>query len=241
MFDAMALPRISTAQLEDFTGLMRRLWRGETIAAHDGPAGRWPYLRLDGIEGLHIPMGLVAFGPRSLALAGRTFDQVVLHTFFTDETTARCVRAVKDAAEMAGRDPESVQLWSCFATVADHVPPDLQVRKTVGRLAAYLQGYGDLLVRTNGWDPAVLERFRADEVVGSITGSIDGQATDEQLAHIAELIPDEWLAPMAKGSPAECVAAIRNQFDLGCDGVILHGASPDEFVPVLTEYASDDR
>ena len=31
-------------------------------------------------------------------------------------------------------------------------------------LATYLQGYGDLLVSTNKWDPAVLERFRADAV-----------------------------------------------------------------------------
>ena len=32
---------------------------------------------------------------------------------------------------------------------------------TVGRLATYLQGYGDLLVETNRWDPAVLERTSA--------------------------------------------------------------------------------
>jgi len=41
----------------------------------------------------------------------------VLHTYFTDETTARCVRTVKDAAEQAGRDPDDVKVWSCFATV----------------------------------------------------------------------------------------------------------------------------
>ena len=34
-------------------------------------------------------MGLTAFGPNSLALGGRCFDEVVLHTFFTDETTKR--------------------------------------------------------------------------------------------------------------------------------------------------------
>ena len=162
MFDAMGLPHITTAQMEDFVGIMRRLWQGEMILGHDGPAGSWPYLNLDAVEGLDIPMGLVAFGPNSLALGGRAFDQVVLHTFFTDETTARCVRAVKDAAEQAGRDPKSVKVWSCFATVGDHVPPDLRLKKTVGRLSSYLQGYGDLLVRTNGWDPSVLERFRAD-------------------------------------------------------------------------------
>ena len=56
------------------------------------PAGSWPYLNLDGIEGLDIPLGLVAFGPNSLKLGGRAFDQIVLHTFFTDETTARVVQ-----------------------------------------------------------------------------------------------------------------------------------------------------
>ena len=33
-----------------------------------------------------------------------------------------------------------------------------------------------------------------------------------------------------------CVAAIRGQLDLGCDGVILHGATPHELDPILAEY-----
>jgi probable F420-dependent oxidoreductase len=238
MFDAMGLPHVTTAQMEDFAGVMRRLWAGEMILGHDGPAGKWPYLNLDGVEGLDIPLGLVAFGPNSLALGGRAFDQVVLHTFFTDETTTRCVRAVKDAAEQAGRDPDAVKVWSCFATVGDHIAPDIRLKKTVGRLATYLQGYGDLLVRTNRWDPAVLARFRADDLVANFQGAIDGKATTAQLEHIATLIPDEWLAPMAAGSPDQCVAAVRNQLALGCDGVILHGATPTELVPVVDAYAA---
>jgi len=238
MFDAMGLPHVTTAQMEDFAGIMRRLWAGEMILGHDGPAGKWPYLNLDGVEGLDIPLGLVAFGPNSLALGGRAFDQVVLHTFFTDETTTRCVRAVKDAAEQAGRDPDAVKVWSCFATVGDHIAPDIRLKKTVGRLATYLQGYGDLLVRTNRWDPAVLARFRADDLVANFQGAIDGKATTAQLEHIATLIPDEWLAPMAAGSPDRCVAAVRNQLALGCDGVILHGATPTELVPVVDAYTA---
>ena len=77
----------------------------------------------------------------------------------------RSVETVKRAAEEAGRDPASVKVWSCFATVGDHIDEPLRLKKTVGRLATYLQGYGDLMVKTNEWDPAVLERFRADEVV----------------------------------------------------------------------------
>jgi probable F420-dependent oxidoreductase len=233
--DAFGIPRITTAQLEDIAGLLRRLFRGEAIVGHDGPAGSWPVLFLDERLDEHLPLGLVAFGPETLRLAGRCFDEVVLHTFFTDETTARCVRTVKEAAEAAGRDPASVTVWSCFATVGDHIPEDRRLMKTVGRLATYLQAYGDLLVRTNGWDPEVLARFRADPVVQSSRG-LDVVGTTEQLEHVATLLPDEWVAPSATGSPAQCVAAIRGQLALGCDGVILHGATPAELAPVVDEY-----
>ena len=95
MQDAFGIPHITTAQMEDFAGLMRRLFRGEVIFGHDGPAGKWPVLHLDASLDEHLPMGLVAFGPNTLELGGRCFDEVVLHTYFTDETTARCVETVK--------------------------------------------------------------------------------------------------------------------------------------------------
>jgi probable F420-dependent oxidoreductase len=238
MQDAYGIPRITTAQMEDFVGLMRRLFRGEVIMGHDGPAGTYPVLHLDAALDEHLPMNIVAFGENTLKLAGRCFDEVILHTYFTDETTARCVETVKRAAEEAGRDPASVRVWSCFATIGDHLPEDRRLKKSVGRLATYLQGYGDLLVRTNGWDPAVLERFRADDLVSGYRGAFDAVGTPEQLAHIAELIPDEWLSPSATGSPEQCVAAITGQFDLGCDAVILHGATPAELAPVVEAYAA---
>ena len=127
-------------------------------------------------------------------------------------------------------------MWSCFATIGDHLPEPVRLKKTVGRLATYLQAYGDLMVSTNGWDPAVLERFRADPMVAGFRGAIDQIGTTEELEHIATLLPDEWLAPAARGTPAACVEAVRGQFDLGCDSVILHGASPTELAPIVEEY-----
>jgi len=236
LFDALGLPHLTTAEIEDFVGLMRRLWRGEMVVGHAGPAGKYPFLYLGSEVGDHIPMTFTAFGPNSLALGGRVFDAVVLHTFFTDETLARCVHTVKDAAEQAGRDPASVRVWSCFATIGDHLPEELRLKKTVGRMATYLQAYGDLLVRTNRWDPGVLERFRTDPLVAGFRGAIDSLASTQQLEHIATLIPADWLAPAATGSPAQCVASIHGQFDLGADGVILHGASPAELAPIVEEY-----
>jgi probable F420-dependent oxidoreductase len=164
------------------------------------------------------------------------FDDVILHTYFTPETLQRCVKMVKDAAEKAGRNPDSVRVWSCFATIGDHLPEQLRLKKTVGRLATYLQGYSDLLVNTNGWDPVVLRRFREDPVVTSISGAIDHKATPEQIEHIATLIPDEWLEPAATGSAQQCVDRVRQEFGYGADAVIMHGATPDELDPIIKAY-----
>ena len=236
IFDAFGIPKITTAEMEDFAGLMRKIWSGEVVFGHDGAAGKYPLLAMGPDYASTIPMTLTAFAPQSLALGGRAFDAVVLHTFFTEETTARCAAAVKRAAEEAGRDPSSVRVWSCFATIGDHLPEPIRLKKTVGRMATYLQGYGDLMVKTNRWDAAVLAKFREDEVVKSIPGAIDAVATTEQLEHIATLLPDSWLAPAANGSPERCVEKILEQFELGCDGVILHGASPAELEPIVHEY-----
>lgn len=238
MQDAFGIPRITTAEMEDFAGLMRRLWKGETIFGHTGPAGSWPVLRLDPDFDADIPLALVAFGEHSLALGGRAFDDVILHTFFTDDTVQRAVSIVKRSAEEAGRDPASVRVWSCFATVGDHLPEPLRLKKTVGRLATYLQAYGDLLVSTNGWDPAALAAFRADPMVATFPGAIDQLADEEQLRHLATLLPEEWLAPAATGTPEQCAAAVRAQLALGVDAVILHGATPEELRPVVDAYAT---
>ena len=236
IYAAYGIPAVTTAQLEDFAQMMRRLWRGEVIVGHDGPMGKYPILVLDPAFDEDIRLALVAFGPKTLQLGGRLFDDVILHTYFTPETLQRCVRTVKDAAEQAGRDPAAVRVWSCFATVGDHLPEELRMTKTVARLATYLQGYGDLMVSTNNWDPAVLQRFRADAVVQSVHGGIDHKATSAQIEHIATLIPDEWLEPAATGSPQQCAGRIRREFDYGADAVILHGATPDELEPVVAAY-----
>jgi len=62
------------------------------------------------------------------------------------------------------------------------------------------------------------------------------RGTPDVLAHVAELIPDEWLAPAATGSPERCAEKIMGLLELGCDGVILHGASPQELEPIVAAW-----
>jgi len=236
LFDVMGLPRVTGAQLEDAIGVYRRLWHGEAFG-HDGPIGTFPYLSQDPSFDEDIPVLLMAIGDRSLELAGRVADGVVLHTFFTDETLRRAVRLVRESAERAGRDPDSVRVWSVLATVTDLVPEELRLRKLVGRLATYLQGYGETLVRANGWDLDALERFRQDPLVVGYPGAFDAIGTVAELSHLRDdVIPPDWLAASATGSAADCAARIQDQLDAGADSVILHGATPTELAPVLDAW-----
>ena len=236
LFDAIGLPRITSASLADAIGVLRRLWHGEAVVGHAGPSGSWPWLHQDPGFAEDIPVILCALGERTLELAGALADGVVLHTFFADDTLATSVAAVRRGAEQAGRNPDDVRVWSVLATVGDHLGEEAKLAKLVGRLATYLQAYGDLLVAVNSWDPAALAAFRADPVVAGMPGAIDAVATPDQLAHVATLLPEDWLAAAATGTAEQCATRIAGQFDLGADGVVCHGATPDELAPVLGAY-----
>jgi len=235
LFDAIGAPRVTSAAMADVIDIWRRLWAGETIFGHDGPAGTYPYLSLGADFDEDIPILMAALGPKTLRFAGAHCDGVILHTFICDEALERCVAAIRQGAEEAGRDPERVRIWSVLATVADRSEED-QLRSVTGRLATYFQAYGDLLVSLNDWDPAPLAAFRADEVVGSIGGAIDAVATPDQLRHIRDLLPAEWVGASAIGTPAECAARIVDQFGAGADGVICHAATPPQLASMLATY-----
>ena len=202
------------------------------LARRDGarprrPAGKFglliarPRLRRRDPDDLHRVRAELARARRAGVRRGRAAH--VLH-----RRDDRALRARREAGAPSRRAAirRAVRVWSCFATIGDHLPEPLRLKKTVGRMATYLQALRRLHGQDQPLGPGVLARFRADPVVAKFPGAIDASATTEQLEHIAKLIPAEWLAPAATGSPAQCVAKVRAQLDLGCDGVILHGASP---------------
>ncbi len=240
LFDMMGVPRITNAQLTDAFDVLRRLWRGEQFA-HDGPIGSYPFLfPLSPLEE-KIPLLMVAIGPKSMELAGRIADAVVLHTFMTDEAVARSVAAIRRSAEEAGRDPASVRVWACTAVIDENaMDEETRLRKTVGRLATYLQGYGDTLVATNDWDPALLQAFKEDPFVTGFAGAFDAVGTVDDLTHLAEkVLPAEWLAASVTGSAASCAQQVADQFAAtGVDSIIMHGVTPDQLAGVLGEYGA---
>ena len=234
---AWGLPHPTYAREADFVDLMRRLWRGETIDRYEGPLGRYAGLRLAPYVDEDIPILYVGFGPKSLEHAGRIYDGVHLHTFMGDTALKNAIAAVRSGEAAAGRAPGTVKVWSVFATACD-VSEAVYLKYIIARLATYLQipGYGEMLVEVNGWDPEVLSRFRADPAVRSVGGAIDSVATTAQIAAVEKLIPQSW-RPAAVGSARECAEAWVSQFEAGADGIIIHASTPEEFEPVLKEYA----
>lgn len=239
LFDMMGVPRITNAQLTDAFDVLRRLWGGEQFG-HDGPIGTFPFLfPLSPLEE-RIPLLMVSIGPKSMELAGRIADAVVLHTFMSDEAVARSVAAIRRSAEEAGRDPAAVRVWACTAVI-DEIAMDeeTRLRKTVGRLATYLQGYGDTLVDANGWDPALLTKFKEAPFVTGFGGAFDAVGTTADLQRLLDddLIPAEWLAAHITGDARSCAEQVRDQFgSTGVDSIIMHGVNPDQLADVAHHY-----
>ncbi len=157
-------------------------------------------------------------------------------------TTPCAVRStsVRRSAEAAGRDPATVRIWSCYATIVDGFPePDSaeEDRRTTRHLPTGLRR-PDGRRRTTGTRPCS-SASGPTRWSRRLPGAADAKATPEQLEHIATLIPDEWLEPAATGSPQRCAERVLRQFELGVDGVIMHGASPAELAPVVDAYADD--
>ncbi len=232
---AMALPYPTYAREAEFISLLRRLWQGEAVTGHKGELGEFAALNLAPYVQEDIPILYVGFGPGSLFEAGKIYDGAHLHTFMSDQALSDAVQQFHKGEAAAGKPPNG-KLWSVLATACD-VSEEKYLKMIIARLATYLQipGYGDMLVRINGWDPDVLAAFRSHEAVKSIPGAIDSVASTSQVAAIADLIPESW-RPAAVGNAKTCAQRWLDQFNAGADGIIIHASTPEEFAPVLAEY-----
>jgi 5,10-methylenetetrahydromethanopterin reductase len=238
LWTAFGLPGMTNQILADSADIVRRLCRGEKVK-YDGPAGRYPSLKLSDLSGQAPPMiVLAAIGPKSLALAGAQFDGAMLHPFLTVETVARSAEIVRKAAVAAGRDPSEVKV---YATVV--VAPDLteaQEEAVVGgRAVTYFQipAFGDRLAATNGWDPAALEQLRSHPKLANVRGSADNLFTRAELTEVSRLLPREWLETgAAVGSASTCAARVRAYLDAGADELILHGSTAELLGPLVQHF-----
>lgn len=197
-----AWPSSPLTLLEEQLTALRALLHGEEVTTH----GR--HVRLDGVRlesPPAVPPPVVAGvrGPRSLALAGRCADGVVL----AEPGTPSYLRAAREQA--GGRADLRVVAYEVGA-----VDDDAAVARAHARAALRWVGEPDWAVHLVGLPFAdALARLRASH-------------TD--LDAFAAALPDAWVDELAVvGTPADARRRLGQLADAGADSVVLIPAGPD--------------
>ncbi|MDT0449062.1 TIGR03842 family LLM class F420-dependent oxidoreductase [Streptomyces hesseae] len=198
------------ATLGEAMRVIRDLAEGREADVGDGKTLRIPWIR-DG----RLPVWMAAYGPKALALAGREADGFILQ-LADPFLTEWMIKAVRDAAADAGRDPSSVTI--CVAAPA-YVGDDLAHARDQCRwfggmvgnhVADLVTRYGthsgavpdaltDYIERRSGYDYSHHGRagnpstdFVPDEIVDRFCVLGPVAAHRERLEHLRELGVDQF-------------------------------------------------
>jgi 5,10-methylenetetrahydromethanopterin reductase len=221
----------SIAALQDYVGLIRRLWAGEVVG-YDGPAGRYPKMALGDVhDGPDPKIWYGTFGNAKAArVAAACMDGVLLVPNILPEATARAVSRMRKACEDIDRDPASLRIAQCVVTA-----PDLDEIETAeladARLLTYLQapGYGKALAGVNGWDLAVIDRVNDHEQLRGLGVVADAAFHRSELLAPARAIPRDWVEKTcALGAVEHCVKRLQEYRDAGADEIVTYGSTPGQ-------------
>jgi probable F420-dependent oxidoreductase len=213
----------------DYADIVRRLWRGEHVD-YDGPAGTFENLHMgDVYEGPAPEIWLGGFGlPKFAAASAEAFDAVFLHPMYTPEATHGAVTRLREACERLGRDPATLRIVQPIVTAPDL--DDFETRSLChARAVTYFQipGYGESLVRANGWDRKILDDIRNHPMIRGDDVIADFRYHRKDLMEVAKLVPDEWMQRSCGiGSVDECLKTVQALKAAGADEIATYGSTP---------------
>jgi 5,10-methylenetetrahydromethanopterin reductase len=201
----VGLPKASLASLEEVTGVLRALLRGET-ASYDGRDIRlaWPTRE--------VPVVFASSGPRSLELAGRIADGVLFQVGSTPAAVQYALDHIALGAERR-RLPERpqllIRLGCCLAD--DRGWAREQIRGYAAVAATAFPAVPRELMPDEFW--ADLDAFRTeyDSYQHGRTSAPHATALSERLIDTLTIA----------GTPAEAVPRFRELIALGVDGFVL--------------------
>jgi len=235
----MGLKMASYRELVDYVGILRKLWRGETVS-YDGPVGKFPALAFsETVPGPPPPLWFGTFArAKGAEVLASTFDGVMLPPVITPEATARAVGRIRGACERIGRDPSTLRITQAVITAPELA--ELETRSlTLGRAVGYLQyrGWGEVLVEENGWDMDVVVRMRNHKVLTANEKVADRIFHRHQLLAPAEVIPDKWMQDTcAIGSIDNCIKTLRRFRDAGADEITTYGSTPGQNAKLVAAW-----
>ena len=212
-------PPATLAGLEESIVTLRRLTSGETIAR----AGRtWRVHRAT----RRVPIYLAAEGPRSLELAGRVADGVIVGLGLTPEVIRLSLAAIERGARAAGRALEDLDVWWFAKTsLADRRDDAIEPIKMA--LAASANHAFRFTLDGKGVPVDLHAKIRAlqreyDAHHHEIPGARNASLPDR--FGLTEFLVDRFAIA---GAPGDCVAQIRRAMDAGARQFLITGFVPD--------------
>jgi len=212
-------PPATLAGLEDSMRTLGRLTSGEAIERE----GRtWRVHR----STRRVPIYLAAEGPRTLELAGRVADGVIVGLGLTPEVIALSLDAIARGARAAGRPLDDIDVW-WFAKTSLADRRDEAIDPIKMALAASANHAFRFTLEGKGVPPDLHERIKALQ--------------REYNAHHHELpragnasLPDRWGLTeflvdrfAIAGAPRDCIAQISRAMAAGARQFIITGFVPD--------------
>jgi probable F420-dependent oxidoreductase len=219
---------VTVAGLREAVVNLKALVNGESVTYNDND------IRLPWAAESRTPVWVAAYGPKVLALTGEVGDGFILQ--LADPAIAEwTIKAVKDAAKAAGRDPDAVKI--CVAAPA-YVTEDIahardQLRWFGGmvgnHVADIVERYGD-----GGEGGGVVPQALTDYIKGrkGYDYNDHGQAGNTH----ADFVPDEIIDRFCIiGPPAEQIRRLEELKSLGVDQFALY-LQHDDKDHTLAEY-----
>jgi 5,10-methylenetetrahydromethanopterin reductase len=210
---ALGLRPSPLADLEAAITGIRRLWRGETVDL------KAPGFRLDGAHLRFparpaIPVYLSASGPRTLELAGRVADGVILLVGLFPEALDWAIAQVQRGADQAGRPRPHVAVFA-YGAIDEDEDAALDSARSI---AAWFPQTAPQIC-----DLAGLPRHIADRVRAGYSGG-----EFQEAASAARLLPERFVRQVAlSGNRQRAAQQIGNVAAAGADSVHVFPLGPD--------------
>lgn len=212
-------PPATVAGLEDSITTLGRLTSGETVERE----GRtWRVHR----STRRVPIYLAAEGPRTLELAGRVADGVIVGLGLTPEVIRLSLAAIERGARAAGRTLADVDVW-WFAKTSLADRRDAAIEPIKMALAASANHAFRFTLEGKGVPADLHEKIRAlqreynahhHEIPGAANASLPDRFG------LTEFLVDRF---GIAGTPADCVAQISRAMAAGARQFIITDFVPD--------------
>ena len=209
------------ATLEASIAAIRALWSGATVEADEpGFALHNAHYRFPPGTDTPIPVWVSATGPRTLELAGRVADGVILLAGLHPEGIMFALEHIDRGAEAAGRSERPPVTVFAYGAIDEDEEAAIAAARTI---AAWFPQTAPVHCRLAGLPQETIDQVRASYAGGEF----------QEAARAAEALPVGFVKRMAlAGGRAEARQHLRDLAGLGVDSVTVFPLGADRMATI---------